>query len=86
MQLTDTEYRMLLELSANAGRVLGHAELLQRVWGQAHSGRAGAVRSVIKNLRRKLGDDADNPAYIFNEPRVGYRMPRAEGLEGSEAV
>ena len=79
VQLTDTEYRMLLELSANAGRVLGHAELLQRVWGPAHSGRAGAVRSVIKNLRRKLGDDADNPTYIFNEPRVGYRMPRAEG-------
>ncbi len=76
VQLTDIEYRMLLELSANAGRVLAHAELLQRVWGQAHSGRAGAVRSVIKNLRRKLGDDAGNPAYILNEPRVGYRMPK----------
>ena len=67
---------MLLELSVNAGRVLAHAELLQRVWGPAHSGRTGAVRSVIKNLRRKLGDDAENPTYIFNEPRVGYRMPK----------
>ena len=80
VQLTDTEYRMLFELSVNAGRVLAHAELLQRVWGPAHSGRTGAVRSVIKNLRRKLGDDAENPAYIFNEPRVGYRM--AKGGEG----
>ena len=79
VQLTDTEYRMLLELSANAGRVLAHAELLQRVWGPAHSGRSGAVRSVVKNLRRKLGDDAGNPAYIRNEPRVGYRMPKGEG-------
>ena len=79
VQLTDTEYRMLFELSVNAGRVLAHVELLQRVWGPAHSGRAGAVRSVIKNLRRKLGDDADNPRYIFNEPRVGYRMAKAEG-------
>ena len=78
VQLTDIEYRMLVELSANAGRVLSHAELLQRVWGPAHSGRSGAVRSVIKNLRRKLGDDADNPAYILNEPRVGYRMPKGE--------
>ena len=59
--------------------MLRHAELLQWVWGPAHSGRAGAVRSVIKNLRRKLGDDAENPAYIFNEPRVGYRMPREKG-------
>ena len=70
VQLTNIEYRMLFELSVNAGRVLTHAELLQRVWGPA--------RSVIKNLRRKLGDDADNPTYIANEPRVGYRMPKGE--------
>ena len=79
VKLTDIEYRTLLELSVNAGRVLTHAELLRRVWGPAHSGRTGAVRSVIKNLRRKLGDDADHPAYIFNQPRVGYRMGRPEG-------
>ena len=78
VQLTNIEYRMLFELSVNAGRVLGHGELLQRVWGPAHSGRTGAVRSVIKNLRRKLGDDADNPVYIFNEPRVGYRMLKGQ--------
>ena len=81
VRLTDTEYRMLFELSVNAGRVLAHAELLQRVWGPAHSGRSGAVRSVIKNLRRKLGDDAGNPTYIFNQPRVGYRMPKGETAE-----
>ena len=84
VQLTDIEYRMLFELSVNAGRVLAHAELLQRVWGPAHSGRTGAVRSVIKNLRRKLGDDADNPAYIFNEPRVGYRMAKGKTPEGED--
>ena len=76
VQLTDIEYRMLSELSANAGRVMTHAELLRRVWGPAHSGRTGAVRSVIKNLRHKLGDAAANPAYIVNEPRVGYLMPK----------
>ena len=76
VQLTNIEYRMLLELSANAGRVMTHAELLQRVWGPAHSGRSGAVRSVIKNLRRKLGDTASDPTYIVNEPRVGYWMPK----------
>ena len=85
VQLTDTEYRMLFELSVNAGRVLTHAELLQRVWGPANSGRTGAVRSVIKNLRRHLGDDAENPAYILNEPRVGYRMPKGEGTEAKDS-
>jgi two-component system, OmpR family, KDP operon response regulator KdpE len=34
------------------------------------------VRSFIRNLRRKLGDDARNPRYIFTEPKAGYRMPR----------
>ena len=79
VQLTNIEYRMLAELSANAGRVLTHPQLLQRIWGPGHPGRTGAVRSVIKNIRRKLADDANNPTYIHNQPRVGYRMPKGEG-------
>ena len=77
--LTNIEYRLLFELSVNAGLVLTHEQLLQRVWGPEHSGRPGAVRTFVKNLRRKLGDDADTPTYIFTEPRVGYRMPKGEG-------
>ena len=78
VRLTDIEYRLLCELAANAGRVLSHDQLLQRVWGLTNSGGSGPVRTVVKNLRRKLGDDADNPTYIFNEPRVGYRMAKGE--------
>ena len=85
VQLTDTEYRMLLDLSANAGRVLGHAELLQRVWGPAHSGRIGAVRSVIRNLRSKLGDSADNPTYIHLQP-APCRLQIANGEAQPETV
>ena len=81
VRLTNIEYRLLFELSVNAGRVLTHEQLLQRVWGPEHSGQPGAVRTFVKNLRRKLGDDADTPTYIFTEPRVGYRMPRGEGPE-----
>ena len=36
------------------------------------------MRTAAKQLRRKLGDDANNPTYILNEPRVGYRMPKGE--------
>ena len=74
VQLTETEYRMPFELSVNPGRVLIHGELFQHAWGSAHSGRTGAMRSVMKNLRRKLLDDAENPAYVFTEPSVGYRV------------
>lgn len=39
------------------------------------------MRTVVKKLRRKLGDDASNPIYIFTEPRVGYRMPKGQTVE-----
>ena len=78
VQLTDLEYRFLFELSVNAGQVLTHDHLLRRVWGPGHPGHSGPVRTVVKNLRYKLGDYADDPSYIFNEPRVGYRMERGE--------
>ena len=76
--LTDTEYRLLVELSVNAGLTLSLDHLLQRVWGPGRSVTAGQVRTVVKNLRRKLGDDADNPSYVFTEQRVGYRMANGE--------
>ena len=79
VRLTATEYGLLFELSVNAGRVLTHDDLLQRVWGLDHSGGRGTVRSCVKRLRRKLGEDANNPSYIFAEPSVGYRMAEGEG-------
>ena len=78
VELTATEYRMLVELSVNAGRILTNDQLLQRVWGPDKTGGSGPVRNIVKRLRRKLEDDASNPRYIFNEPRVGYRMGKAK--------
>ena len=60
-----------------AGRVLTYERLMGRVWG----GKADDVRpfrTIVSKLHRKLGDDADNPIYIFTEPRTGYRMPQGE--------
>ena len=75
VQLTATEYKVLFELSVNAGRVLTHEQLLQRVWGAEYKSDEGHhVRVVVARLRHKLGDDAKDPQYIFTEPRVGYRM------------
>ena len=74
VQLTDTEYRVLFELSVSTERVLTYDHLLQRVWGSTHAGETGPLRTIVKNLRRKLDDDANNPRYIVTEPRMGYRM------------
>ena len=76
--VTATEYELLYRLSTAAGRVLTHDQLLQAVWGPERTGEPGLVRNVVKRLRRKLRDDADNPTYVFTEPRVGYRMPKGE--------
>ena len=85
VQVTATEYELLYRLSAAAGRVLTHDQLLQAVWGPERTGEPGLVRNVVKRLRRKLRDDADNPTYVFTEPRVGYRMAKAEMQEREEA-
>ena len=84
VQLTSTEYELLSDLSLNAGRVLTHDQLLQRVWGPGYSGDSQPVRTFVKNLRNKLGDDARNPTYIFTEPRIGYRMAKSGGGGGSK--
>ena len=76
MPLSATEYKLLFELSTNAGRVITHAQILQRVWGLGYSGDVQLLRATMRNLRRKLGDDANDPRYIFTESRVGYRMAK----------
>ena len=77
VHLTPTEYGVLAELAAHAGRVVTHEHLMERVWGERGSGSLRPLRTMVGKLRRKLGDDADQPTYIFTftEPRVGFRMP-----------
>ena len=72
--LTATEYELLRVLSVHGGRVVTTGSLLRRVWGARDSGDARLVRTFVKSLRRKLGDDASSPAYILTERGVGYRM------------
>ena len=74
IELTPTEYGVLAELTASAGRVMTHGQLLQRVWGARLAGDSGPVRNIVARLRRKLGDDADSPTHIFSERYVGYRF------------
>ncbi len=80
VHLTPTEYRVLAELSANAGRPLSYQRLLDRVWGsRGTEGDLRTLRTTVGRLCRKLGDDSEFPTYISTEPRVGYRMPAGEG-------
>ena len=74
--LTATEYAVVRVLSVRAGRMTTYESLLRQAWkGRKSGGDARLVRAVVKRIRRKLGDDAARPAYIFTERGVGYRMP-----------
>ena len=77
VKLTATEYRLLNELSANQGRAVTHDQLLRRVWPLHKSPDLRTLRTHIRRLRKKLGDDGSNPKYIFAAPRVGYRLARS---------
>ena len=79
VDLTPTEYEMLRVLSQSAGRVVSYDRLLRTVWGRRDAKDHGPVRTFVKKLRRKLGDDAARPTYILTERGVGYRMPGDPG-------
>ena len=76
VHLSATEYKLFFELSINAGRVMTHDQILRRVWGSGYFGDVQVLRATVRNLRHKLGDNANDPRYIFTEPRVGYRMEK----------
>ncbi len=72
--LTTTEFELLRVLSVNGGRVVTTEALLRQVWGLRSLEDTDRVRTVVKKLRAKLGDDAAAPRYIFTEHGVGYRI------------
>lgn len=76
VKLTPTQLKLLVELSSNAGRAVSHDELLEKVWGRGHSADPQLLRSFVKGLRSKLGDDARNPSYIFTVSGIGYRLAK----------
>ena len=81
VHLTPTEYDLLCELTRNAGKVLTHRELLQRVWGPDYSGENTYLRTFIRHLRRKLEPDPAQPHFLHNELGVGYFVPPPDSNE-----
>ena len=83
VRLTAIEYRLLHALSLDAGGATTYESLQRRVWGERGGSHPQAVRSAVRRLRRKLGDDEGRPKYILNERGLGYRMPAPEDPENA---
>jgi two-component system KDP operon response regulator KdpE len=74
VRLTPIEYKMLVLLARNAGKVLTHRQILAEIWGPTHSAQAHYVRVHMAELRKKLEADPARPQLLVTEPGVGYRL------------
>lgn len=76
VHLTPTEFKLLMVLLENAGRVVQQRDLLEQVWGHEYVDDKYYPRVYISQLRRKVEPDASHPIYILTEHRIGYRFEK----------
>ena len=74
LDLTTMEFDLLAALVEHPGQVFSRQELLDRVQGNAYEGYERTIDVHIKNLRKKLGDDSQDPGFIETVRGVGYRF------------
>lgn len=74
IKLTPQEYKVLVLLAKNRGKVLTHNYITEKIWGGMISDDVRSLRVCMGNLRRKLKEDPSLPKYIVTEIGVGYRL------------
>jgi two-component system KDP operon response regulator KdpE len=74
VRLTPIEYRLLVVLLANSGKVMTHRYLLREVWGPAFVESNHYLRIYVSRLRQKLENDPAQPRHFLTETGVGYRF------------
>ena len=78
ISLTPTEYRLLVYMIRNSGRVLSFTQILENVWGEEYMDSPNYVHVYISHLRQKLEKDPANPCYFVSEHGTGYRFMRQD--------
>jgi two-component system KDP operon response regulator KdpE len=74
IRLTPIEWKLLVYLARNAGKVLTHRQILHHVWGPLHAAANHYVRVYMAELRKKIERDPTRPVWLITEQGVGYRM------------
>jgi two-component system, OmpR family, response regulator MtrA len=77
VELTPTEFRLLVELGRHAGNVLSREQLLDRVWGYDYLGDSRLVDATVQRLRAKVERDPAHPEVIETVRGFGYRAARS---------
>ncbi|MBP3428002.1 MAG: response regulator transcription factor [Clostridia bacterium] len=78
LKLTPIEYKLLVLLSQNVGKVLTHKFITRSVWGSSWENDISSLRVFMATLRRKLQPGPESPRYILTHVGVGYRMQRID--------
>jgi DNA-binding response OmpR family regulator len=76
VELTPTEYKLLLYLAYNAGRVLSFDQILDNVWGPGYEDSTTNIKVYIWCLRRKIETDPNKPRYILTKRGAGYYLAK----------
>jgi two-component system KDP operon response regulator KdpE len=74
VELTPTEYQLLVLMAQAAGEVFDHRTLLQKVWGEEYVNDTAYLKVYIWHLRRKLEQNPREPRIVLTEWGVGYRL------------
>jgi len=74
VKLTATEFKLVAYLAAHTGRVLTHQAILSNVWGSQEIDRVEYLRVFMRQLRKKLEENPDEPKYLVTEAGIGYRF------------
>ena len=74
VHLTKTEFRLLVELATNPGRVFSREALLERVWGHGYFGDGRLVDVHVRRLRTKVESDPANPRHVVTVRGLGYKL------------
>ena len=77
LKLTPTEYKLLCLLAKDAGKVLTHTHLTNKIWGSSWESDMASLRVHMATLRKKLEKDAQTQ-YIQTHIGIGYRMLKSE--------
>ena len=78
LHLTPIEYKLLCLLSQNAGKVLTHTFITQKIWGSSWENDIASLRVFMATLRKKLEKNGEQTQYIQTHIGVGYRMLKVE--------
>lgn len=74
LELTPAEFRILQVMAQEPGRVFTRLQLLDKAWGDAYEGYDRTIDTHIKNLRRKIENDPQDPSYILTVYGIGYKF------------